>query len=190
MITQLAQEKDFAALSPAERAQVLAEMSREDYDQLRKVLRTSRDMDAQAHPPAALRARLMDRMTAQNPSPINRILSAKVPVWQAAAALLLAVAAVAMLKKDVVVEKAITHWQVRVDTVFQERVVWRDRVVVWEKVVFREKTPEQPMALIPENKDSQLVVPNYPEVEWTVTPRLGTSLGDTPELMSFFTQGK
>ena len=93
------------------------------------------------------------------------------------------------MKKETVQEQIVTQIQQRTDTVFQEKVLWRERVVYKERVVIQEKTSPEPIALVPEPTPEKFA----PETPFSATdfstPRLGTSLGDTPELMRFFTEG-
>lgn len=184
-IEQLAREKDFAALSAAEQQCVLAEMTRAEFGQLHALLRTARQLDAEAVPPARLRARLVAEMgSARKPG----IWSAKVRVWKAAAVLLLSITAIWLFKKETLRETVVTETTVRVDTVWQEKIVWRERVVWKNKVVFREKSPQLPIAVLPQPPmpmpgENDFLSPDLS------TERVGTSLGDTPELMGFFTQG-
>lgn len=186
---QLALQKDFASLNPAERALVLAEMPQEEFEQLRKLLLTTQRMDSGVEPPAHLRAGLMAKFSEQSkPSGIRRLITARIPIWQAAAALMLGIAVVSLMKKEVVVEKTVTAWQLRVDTVFQEKTLWRERLIVKNRVVFQEKLPAPPMAFSSEKVDTQSFTPNFQPGELSDT-HIGTSLGDTPELMDFFTQG-
>ena len=189
MIAQLALQKNFNALSPAECAQVLAEMSQEEYDQLHKLLLATRQMDSILEPPAQLRAKLLLRM-AQQPKPdrLRRLMTARLPLWQSSAALILGIAVVSMMQKDVVVEKNIIAWQLRVDTVYQEKILWRDRIVKKNKVVFRKKMPPQTILSNPKKIDNQALVPDFQARELSES-HIGTSLGDTPELMDFFMQG-
>jgi hypothetical protein len=190
MITeQLASQKDFNALSATERRHVLTEMSQMEYDHLRKVLLATQQLETTALPPAHLRTKLLARMSAQpKPSVFRRLLTTPIPMWQAAAILMLGIATVAMNKETIVVEKNTTAWQWRVDTVFQEKVLWRDRIVLKSKIVYREKPLVPPMASAPAKMDSLGAIPDFQANELSDTP-IGTSLGDTPELMEFFTQG-
>jgi hypothetical protein len=183
-IESLALEKNFAALSPAERALVLAEMPQAEFEHLRAVLLAARHLEARALPPAALRERLLEKMAMQtNPGLLRRTLAVRLPAWQAAAALVLGVAAVWFLKKENLREKFVTQTQLRTDTIFVEKTCWRERVQWRERVVFREKPAAAPMVFLSEKIDSQGVRFEL------APPHVGTSLGDAPELLDFFTQG-
>lgn len=188
-IASLALEKDFAALSAAERNLVLSEASQAEFEQLRAMLLAARQMDADAMPPMRLRSQLLERMAAQaRPGFVRRALLARMPIWQAAAALLLLGVAIWFLNPTTVQEKIVTEVQIRVDTVWQEKTVWRERVVWKNCIVVVEKTPAEPVAILPSKPDLQAPVQEYASPEFG-SPRVGTSLGDTPELMRFFTEG-
>lgn len=189
-IESLALAKDFAALNPAERSLVLSEYSEAEFEHLRSVLLAARQLDATALPPAHLRSQLLEKMALQaKPGLVHRVISARIPFWQAAAAFALLGVAIWFLKPEPLREKIVTIVQTRVDTVWQEKILWRDRVVWRERIVIREKTVVEPIAAFPTNTNEQAPASDYavPEI---ASPRVGTSLGDTPELMNFFTQGK
>lgn len=186
-IEQLASQKNFQELSPAECALVLAEMPQEAYEQLHQLLQASRQLETASVPPARLRTHLMAAMAEKaTPTGVQRFLKTRVPVWQASAVLILGVATAMLFKREVVVEKTVTSWLTRVDTVTLEKVVWRDRIVVKNKVVYREKTLAVPMATATQLIENQINVPDF-NTETIKQPHIGTSLGDTPELMGFFT---
>ena len=91
-IEQLAREKDFAALSAAERNLVLEEIPESAYTQLRAVLLSARSLDSDRLPSEQLRNTLLAKMARQSkPTRVSRIWTARMPVWQAAAAVLMAV---------------------------------------------------------------------------------------------------
>lgn len=203
-IEQLMLRKDFIALSPAERAQVLAEMPQEEYEQLRQVLLATQKLEAEATPPVRLGAALKARMAAKTqPTLLRRLLSAKVPAWQAAAVFLLGIAAVSFMKKTEVVEKTVTAWQTRVDTVYRTANFPGGRtanfpvgskkqgspsvtsVTTLSKTAATQSTPS--IATAPERIDTQYFNLELPTRSMT-DAHVGTSLGDAPELMVFFTQ--
>lgn len=189
LIEQLALLKSFGELSQTERVAVLEEMSPEHYEQLRAVLLAAPSLDAGPLPSSALRARLLHRMSAKTqPS----VLSRKVPVWQAAAALALAVAVVWMLKVPVVreVEVAAPVAQTRTDKIYKEKIVWKERWTVREKVVYRDRpvVPEIAQAVLPVPSGTPEPV-DFPPEDLSVPPT-GTSLGNEPALMDFFVQIK
>ncbi|MBC7776676.1 MAG: hypothetical protein H7246_14680 [Phycisphaerae bacterium] len=187
-IESLAIEKDFTSLSAAERAIVLAEMPEEAFDHLRAVLSAARQIDADVRPSTLLQPALLWKMAMPaKPNFMRRALAAQVLVWQAAAALLLGVAAICFLKKETVAEIIKREIQVQTDTIWQEKTVWRDRVVIRERIVYREKPAAEPIAFFAEPIDTQAIELEYP-LEFALH-REGTSLGDAPELMRFFTQG-
>jgi hypothetical protein len=75
--------------------------------------------------------------------------------------------------------------EVKTDTVWVERIKWREKVVY--KTQPLPEPLQEPIAAIPDrvqtpNLDSGLIPTPLSQ------QHLGTSLGDTPELMSFFTQ--
>lgn len=183
-IELLAVDKGFGALSAAERALVLSEMPQEEFEHLRMVLLATRQMDAGVQPSARLRAQLLEKMAAQ-PKPS---LVWKVPIWQAAVVLLLSIVAVWLLKPEIIREKTVTEILVRTDTVWQVKTVWRDRVVWRERVVYRAKPDLEPIAMFPEKADNLEISVDFSPPEFAA-PRVGTSMGDAPELMRFFTQG-
>ena len=105
----------------------------------------------------------------------NRTIS----VWQAAAALAL-VLAVALLfsaaqeRADHVVET-----QIQMDTVFVDKIVWKDRVVVRKVFVI------QPAATLPVAS----IYPDTSNEEVNPAPVVsGSSIGEQPELLQFFTR--
>ncbi len=150
-IELLAREKDFASLNLSERALVLAVMPQEEFEQLRMVLLAVRQMDAELLPPAHVKARLLERMSAKPRVPLRRrVLSMQIPVWQAAAAVLIGTAVVWLLKKESVQERYLTEIQIQRDTVWQEKIVWRERRVWRDRVVFKEKPSYEPIAISPE----------------------------------------
>ena len=109
-------------------------------------------------------------------------------MWSVAATLFLGIAAGWLLKPTSVQEKIVSTIELRTDTVWQEKTVWRERVVWRERIVYPKKTADEPIAFLPEKIDSQELEIEFTQPEFA-SPRVGTSLGDAPELMLFFTQG-
>lgn len=170
-IENLALQKSFAQLSESERAEVLAEMPREVYEQWYALLRTAPVLDTGPGPDANLRARLLTYITG---TAAARRRPYQIPLWQGAAAVALAIAATLFFQKPVVRGVPETVVQTRTDTVFIEKPIWRERVMWREKVVYRDR----PVALSP-----------MPPADSTrVLIRPGTSLEKEPALMQFFVQ--
>ena len=188
-IELLAREKDFSALNTRERDLVLSEMSQASYEQLCAVLQAAPELDAGVQPSGRLRAQLIQSMAAQpRPSLARKILSFQVPAWAVAASLFLGTGVAWLLKPDSVSERIVTEIKVQTDTIWKEKTIWRDRVVPYERIVYREKQVLTPEPVLPQKTDSPPIALDIPPSEFTA-PRVGTSLGDTPELMRFFTQG-
>lgn len=188
-IETLAREKDFAALSDSERSLVLQEMSQASFEQLRRVLLAARRLDVNVQPPAHLKGQLMDRITAvPKPAWLPRIFRVAVPVWQAAVAMALTAVVLWPRSADRVEIKYVPKVQMKTDTLWKEKIVWRERVVVREKRVYRDRPVVEPIAAWEGKTDTETVELELTRPEFT-SPRVGTSLGDTPELLLFFTQG-
>lgn len=168
-IENLAIEKSFEQLGEAERAEVLALLSPEGYNQLHALLCAAPALNPGPGPDAILRARLLTYMAgAAKGRPFS------IPWWQAAAAVALAVASTLFFQKPVVQEIPAAVVRRQVDTVYIEKPLWLERVVWREKVVYRDR----PVALVPATPaDSTPVI---------FTP--GTSLEKEPALMQFFVQ--
>ena len=189
-IEQLALQKSFADLDPDEREAVLAVVSPETYEQTRAILLAAPALDEEQGPPLALRDRLTARMAAearrtQAPGGLRR----PVPLWQAAAALLAGVALTAWFRPGpsvVVQELPVRIVETRTDTVTIRQVQWKERVVVQEKVVFRD-TPGLPVAASMPEASPALPepVPFQPAGD-----QIGTSLANEPALLDFFIQVK
>ncbi len=189
-IEDLARQKDFAALSANERAQVLTEMPEEEYKRLHQVLRAARMQYAYADAPAHIRANLIRNMaTRSKPTRLGRLMLDSTPLWRAAAIFLMGMAAAMLMRKTTVVEKVVTDVQYRVNTVYRDSIQWRERVVWKTKVIYVEKAPTQPMANAPEKTAPPIALPEFSSKDLNKTAT-GTSLGDTPELMQFFSQGE
>lgn len=171
-LENLALDKAFNQLTAAERAEVLAFLTPEAYEQLRAALLAAPALDSGPGPGPELRARLLAQMAGRAGS--GNGLNRRIPLWQAAAATALIAAAVWFFQKPVLREVAVPVVQVRTDTVFQEKIVWKERVRWREKTVYRDRV--LPVAVAP--------LPEPP-----VTPAVpGTSLGAEPALMQFFVQ--
>lgn len=186
-IEQLARQKAFDALSPAEQAAVLAAMPRERYEHLRAVLLAAPALDPGPPPSADLRARLQTHLAAKT----RRVglLNRRVPLWQAAAALVLAMTCLWFWKDDRVREVLRPVVQVRTDTVFLEKTLWRERVIVRETTVFRPRQLRLPVALAPEAPPDSSLLPGFALEKW-MAPPTGTSLANEPALLDFFVQTK
>jgi hypothetical protein len=74
------------------------------------------------------------------------------------------------------------------DTVFVEKIQWREKVLWRERLVYRDKpTHTAPMAVqAPSFETNEIIELQSPEIS---QPHIGTSMGEAPELMGFFTQG-
>lgn len=167
-IENLALEKSFEQLGEAERAEVLTEMPPEAYNQLHALLSAAPALDPGPGPDAILRARLLTYMAGSAVTAKGRAFS--ITWWQAAAAVVLAVAATLFFQKPVVREVPAIVIQRQVDTVIIEKPLWR------EKVLFRYRTV--PVAQAPVNPaDSTRAI---------ISP--GASLETEPGLMQFFVQ--
>lgn len=189
-IELLAMEKPFEALSAEERLWVLAEMSQAEFDHLRSVLLTARQMDAGVLPPARLKADLLRSMGAQpNPATgMRKLLTAKMPIWAAAAALFIGVMVASRLTQHPIQEKIVQVVQLQTDTIWLDKIVWRERILIREKIVCPEKSTPEPLAIVPQMPKNQALEPVQIQAEFTL-PKVGSALSDTPELMQFFTQG-
>ncbi len=190
-IEQLARQKSFAELDPDEREAVLAVVSPETYEQTRAILLAAPRLDEAQGPPPALRDRLTAQMAAEaRRSQASRGLHRSIPLWQAAAALLAGVALTAWLRPApaVVVVQQVPERivETRTDTVFVREVQWKERIVVREKVVFRDAPAAAVAVLAPQASPALPAVAPFQAAE---TP-LGTSLASEPALLDFFIQVK
>lgn len=170
-IEELALEKEWGELSSAEHQEVLSMMDKAAYLRLRKVLLLSKELDANLQPPARLRANLLAEMERSSAaSPVKNMWAVQVPLWQAVAAVLVGIVLMGFLNTKSVVINSSTPNIVQVrDTLVQEKIVWKERVVQKTKVVYR---------------DTSSAVPQI-----NLAPK-GVSLEDAPELMSLFTQAE
>ena len=195
-IATLAAEKSFAELDTREREMVLSVTTEAAYEQMHRLLRNAASLDARAAPPHALAARLHQHMAEYRPTPakqpfLRRLSAIRVPAWQAAAAVLFALAIGQWRKTeapDVVVPAPLVQTIVRTDTVFFEKIKWKERIV------FRKSASPMPAgqenispgfaAEIPQPVPATHFLP-------TSTPEYsasGTPIGEQPELLQFFTQ--
>ncbi len=188
-IEQLAAIKPFDALTAPEREFVLSEISRESYEQIRVVILAAPTLDQGQEPPLDLRTDLLRHM--KTIAPASRPVWARpLPAWQAAAAVLLALALMWFWKIDSVREVPVQVVQVQRDTVFVPAIEWKERVVVREKVVYRVREIAQPVAsLLPETEPPRSPETDFPDYEFPTTP-VGTSLGSEPALLDFFVKIK
>lgn len=167
-IEDWAMKRDWAALTRTEQTQVLTHMSQEEYQHLHERMQGIKALDAKVHPTAHLRARLVEQLVVQQKMIRPHVWwQRQIPLWQAAAAILLGVLSTFWLSESEanVVEHSVV--QVR-DTLLQEKIVWRERIVQKTAVVYRDG-------------DSVQVAPNSPK---------GVSLEDAPELLGLFTQAE
>jgi hypothetical protein len=190
-IHRLAAEKTFAQLNEAERTAVLAAMSEEDFEQLGNILRTAPRLDADLQAPAGLRSRLLAHAAAQRrPGLLRRWANSPVPVWKAAAALLVLTAMFWMFKPQYTRTVRQTEVQYRVDTVYQERIRVVEKVRWRERIIYRAKAEKPgPLALAPELQEQAPMFPS-PYSPAYAAPPIGTSLQDAPELLEFITRGE
>ena len=196
-IAPLAAEKSFAELNDFQKESVLAVMTADAFDQLHRTLRSAATLDADVAPPPALAARLRHHMAEYTSAPtkkpfLHRVSHIRVPVWQAAAAILLAlVIGQIHAKRDASLPASpapLVQTIVRTDTVFLEKIKWKERIV------FRKSA--SPMPAGQESNSPGFAVEMLqpaPAVNFlpTTTPEYsasGTPIGEQPELLQFFTQ--
>jgi hypothetical protein len=157
------------------------------------IFKSAREMDADAQPPARLKAALMQKMAAQAPplSLRQRVLRARIPAWQAAAAVLLAVATMrygwpvqAAAPAPVAAPPATVV--VRTDTVWSEKIQWRTRVVWHTRYRTIEIPAPTPAIAVADTLNAHAI----PFADWTTPASVGTSLGDMPEALNFLIERK
>lgn len=172
-VTRLLADKNFDTLTDTEKQWVLSAMTETEFRQVYAALQMAPKMDETVAPPPRLRATLMEQFAApvslpQKPQPAWYLRG--VPVWQAAAVLLLVAGGVmALSRPDVQKPEPVVQTVHTTDTVFVEKIVWKERVVI--KSVER-KIPVETAAHIPAE-----------------TPGTkGTSIADQPELLQFFSK--
>jgi hypothetical protein len=160
LIENLALKKDWPELSPAEQAAVLAEMDTAEYQQLHATLVALRQLDAEVTPPARLRKVLLEQ-AAQARFRRQRWHQQPIPLWQAAAAVLIGIATtIGFIPVKQPSPSSPTLVQVR-DTLIQEKILWKERVITRPVLV----SVQQDTAVEPK----------------------GVSLEDAPELLQLFT---
>lgn len=176
-IVNLVSSKNFVSLTTTEKDWVLDSMTEAEYQRLHEALQLAPAIDEKVAPSPHLRASLMaqfDKPVSIPAPPQPAWYLIRVPVWQAAAVLLLVAGGVASLfytsPKPVEVVRTIQN----TDTVYVEKIVWKERVIV--KKVKIKAPPE--MAASPDPAVN-------PEA-----PATGTSVAAQPELMQFFTSSK
>lgn len=194
-IELLAAEKSFDQLSESEKAQVLALMPAENYTRLHELLRRAAALDAEVAPTPELASRIQRHMALnktpkdQMANPQRHLVSRwRMPVWQTAAAVVLAFAIgkwagtqpASLPAEPVVVVKT----EVRTDTVLIEHIRWK------EKVVWRTPAPASPVVSAAENFTGLTTTPTIPpmpqpEPDYAAP---GAPIGEQPELLQFFTQ--
>lgn len=196
-ITSFAAQKAFAELDPEQRAQVLAEMPSEEYDRLHTLLRAARSLDADVAPPPALGERLRARMAAQakpgsTAFPL-RLLQFRLPVWQAAAAIVLALLAGRFFSADKTVEvpQIVVETRVVHDTIFQEKTLWKERLVLrWRTAPVAMAAPDSiRFDAAPMGNDPLLLAQPARPMDLESNPAsVGVRLSEQPELLQFFTR--
>jgi len=152
-------------LSVNQQKEVLTQMSQSEYRNLREQLRSIRDLDADILPPPHIKKALLEHLEAQ-PQPASRWLQVKIPLWQAAAAVVLGILATHYFVPNIVPVPKARVVYVR-DTLLQERVVWKEKMIPQIVYRYRDTLEIQPL--------------NNPK---------GVSLEDTPELLGLFTQAE
>lgn len=164
-IEDWAMYQSWEKLSVNQQKEVLAQMSQSEYQNLHEQLRSIRDLDADILPPPQLRRALLEQVEGR-PRLASKWLQIKVPLWQAAAAVVLGILAAHYFTPDnvVVAKKEIVYVR---DTLIQEKVMWKEKLV--QQVVYR-------------YQDTQGMHP--------LSPPKGVSLEDTPELLGLFTQAE
>ena len=167
-IEDWAMKRDWSVLSHTEQRLVLTQMSQEEYQHLHQRMQGIKALDAEVQPPAQLRARLLEKLAVQEKMERPEFWwKRQIPLWQAAAAILLGVLSTFWISKPK--PKAVEPRVVQVrDTLLQEKLVWKERIVQKTLVIYRDR-------------DSVQVAPNGPK---------GVSLEDAPELLGLFTQAE
>lgn len=167
MIEDWAMRQNWEGLSAAQQSEVLQHMSKGEYQNLHEHLQAIQELDAEIMPPLHLRTRLLQHLDKTSLLETKR-LQVNIPLWQAAAAVVLAILATYYFTPNPVLSPQPEVVYLR-DTLVQEKVVWRDKIIEKQEIVYRYRdTLEQP--LVEETK--------------------GISLEDTPELLGLFTQAK
>ena len=184
-IEQLARAKPFEKLSATEQATVLLHLSQEAYTQLRDLLLLAPGIDAGPPPPPALRQRLLNHFARHTAPSRTRLLHRRIPAWQAAVFAGVLAAGVWWLKPKPVPVCPVAEQRVRVDTVFRERIIWKERKV-------RARAAAAPVAALGEpHLRSEMVAADsllHNDRPLPATP--GTPLSDNPDLIDFFVEIK
>lgn len=164
-IEDWAMYQSWEKLSVNQQKEVLTQMSQSEYRNLYEQLRGIRDLDADILPPPHIKKALLAHLEAR-PQSASRWLQVKIPLWQAAAVLVLGILTTHYFGLDttVVTQKEIVYVR---DTLSQEKVIWKEKLV--PQIVYR-------------YRDSS-------EMQVLETPT-GVSLEDTPELLGLFTQAE
>lgn len=199
-IRTLAITQKFSDLNEQERIMVLSVMTKDDYEQLHLLLRSVRSLDADVMPPLNLATRLQEQMARNaNQTPeklfLVRLLDLKIPVWQAAATLLLVLAAMQFLKTPVTTPPAIpsvVHTVVKKDTVLLEKIQWKERIVWREKPAGLPytSTAVPPLESSIEDMDQAFApkINTAPQEMMEESTKKGMPMSEQPELLQFFTQ--
>ncbi len=183
-IAILASSKKFEALDKQETALVLSEMTESEYRKLSAVLCALPLLDADVVPPPRLKAALMAQFDPESivpEPPSKRWHQYAVTLWQAAAAVLGAVLITSWwCTNPRFTSPAAAHVIVQKDTVWVEKIVWKERVVI--------KTIALPAAPIPVTVD-MVQHDSMPEKSKKI-PSSGSSIpiAAQPELLQFFTR--
>lgn len=187
-VEELAFLKDFEALSLEEQAFVLTEMPRAEYGRLRALLRAGARLDADVKPPDVLRGKLMTAMGKQaRPSRLRRVAGYKIPLWPVLSVLCAAVAVCCFYLQPAQPFLPVPIEGVRVDTVFVEKIIWRERVVYRTKQQVNTVQNVEPVAFInPDLKKGIVIFDSLPAPFDLKTT--GTSLADDPALIEMFTK--
>jgi hypothetical protein len=185
-VEELAFLKDFDALSLEEQAFVQAEMSRAEYDRLRALLSAGARLDADVKPPDALRAKLMTAMGKQaRPSRLRRVAGYKIPLWPVLG--VLCAASAWFYPQHVQPVSPAPVEKVRIDTVYADKIIWRERVVYRTKQQVNAVQNIEPVAFIkPDFKKGIAMYDSLPAPFDLKTT--GTSLADEPALIEMFTK--
>ena len=196
-IASLATRKSFAELDSEEQQQVLTEMTAYTYDQLHLILCSARSLEADVAPPPGLALRLQERMAQKNrPAArernIARIIHFRIPVWQAAAALLVVFALARFWKTPdarPVPAATVVQTIVKTDTILLEKVQWKERIVFRERSASAFSTPVKPQIIQEKEESLSTFFENKPTSEIVLeTSVQGLPIGEQPELFQFFTQ--
>lgn len=180
-IESLLRRKAAEQLDPAERAEVLEEMSLSEYELLHRARMALQSLDADAAPPPQLREALLTQGRKSGHFTPHTVASwqRRIPVWQAVAAAMIVAVAVSVWRgavrqpvQEILVEKIV----IQRDTVFQKDTLWMTRT----EVRYRERAAAapSPVAAIEINKPENRVGEQNAS-----TP--GTSMADMPAMLEF-----